>query len=105
MFGDRRCDVHVAHRSYRQHNVFGVVCPYDTDMSLSRCKHAHCLGYLDSPLGAVHIGARDATPVRVTPFRVTHMNTLVPLIVRAIMVIFWSPVSGGYPRVHFVDAR
>ena len=56
-------------------------------------------------MGAVHIGARDATHVRVTPFRVTHMNTLVPLIVRAIMLIFWSLVTSGYPRVHFVDAR
>ena len=67
---------------------------YDTDRSLSRRQHTHCVGYEDSPLGTANIGFLGALDVRVTIVRMEYRNTAVALIVRTIMIMFWSPVTG-----------
>ena len=67
---------------------------YDTDRSPSRREHTHCVEYQDSPLGAANIGSLGVLDVGVTIVRVKYRNTAVALIVRTIMIMFWSPVSG-----------
>ena len=74
---------------------YGVSSPrYNTDRSLSRRAHTYCVEYQDSPLGAANIGSLGVLDVGVTIVRVKYRNTAVALIVRTIMIMFWSPVSG-----------
>ena len=77
---------------YRQHNLFGVLC--GTLTGVYHSVNTHCLGYHEVPLGDVNVGARGVPLVRVSLFRVKHTNTPVPLILRAILIIFGSPLSG-----------
>ena len=67
---------------------------YDTDRSLSRREHTHCVGYEDSPHGAANICFLGVLDVKVTIYRMEYRNTAVALSVRTIMIMFWSPVTG-----------
>ena len=51
------------------------------------------MGYEDSPLGTANIGFLGVLDVRVTIVRMEYSNTAVALIVRTIMIMFWSPVT------------
>ena len=61
---------------------------YDTDRSLSRREHTHCVGYQNRPLGVANIGFLGVFDVGVTIVRMEYRNTAVALIVRTIMIIF-----------------
>ena len=66
---------------------------YDTDRSPSRREHTHCVEYQDSPLGAANISFVGALDAVLNIVWMEYRNTAVALIVRTIMIMFWSRVT------------